>query len=203
MTTTIPSFLRLRVIRLRPHLTLTEIQLVDDALLYQRIDGRDHIPTEIRAVRPSTADWARFRAVLDAAGFWSWPRRWPGVPDGYEGEFAIGVEWNGRAVVSVGALGIRPEVDAVLDEVQRLVGDARLRAPQAVSTLSSLDRHTAERINAVRDGTPVFLARERLGGAGRGSRPQRHALSGAGRPLMDVGAVDPAQKLPAVKQRSR
>lgn len=127
MTFSTPSTLRLRLLALRPHLLLTEVQLVDEIVLYQRIDGRDHIPIEGRAVRPSFADWALLRSVLDHAGFWSWSRRWPRMHDGFMGEFAIGVEWAGRAAVSAGPIGVAPEVDAVLDEVDRLVGSSRGR----------------------------------------------------------------------------
>jgi hypothetical protein len=28
-------------------------------------NGRDHVPTEVRAVRPSAADWATLQLVLD------------------------------------------------------------------------------------------------------------------------------------------
>lgn len=45
MITSIPSLLRLRLLSLGPHLLLTEVQLIDDVVLYQRIDGRDDIPT--------------------------------------------------------------------------------------------------------------------------------------------------------------
>lgn len=144
MTTSIspiPTLLRLRVLALRPRLILTEVQLVDDALLYQRIDGRDHIPTEVRAVRRSAADWANLRDVLDAAGVWSWPRRWSQRVHRYTGDFAVAVEWNGRAARSAGPIGVTTEVGAALDEVLRLVGNAPRRASKAVATLSEPNRH--------------------------------------------------------------
>lgn len=134
MIISIPSLLRLRLLSVRPHLNLAEIQLVDDALLYHRLDGRDHVPTEARAVRPSAADWARLRRILQEASFWFWPRRWPRVDDRYAGDFVIAVEWAGRVVVSTGALGVAPEVDRVVAELERLVGRPHAqRAPQATS----------------------------------------------------------------------
>lgn len=135
MLPSIPSLLRLRLLGLRPHLVLTEIHLVDGALLYRCIDARDHVPTEVRAVRPSTADWEALRRVLDTAAFWAWQRRWPPVPDDYEGEFAIAIACAGRAWRSAGSLGVAREVDDVLDEVGRLVGNAPRHASQAVPTL--------------------------------------------------------------------
>lgn len=137
MNSSIPSLLRLRALTVQPRLALTEVQLIDDVALYRLLDARDRVPTEVRAVRPSPADWAELRRVLDEVSFWLWPRRWPCAHDGYKGEFAIGVVWGGRAVVSAGALGVAPDVDAVLDEVRRLVGNGRRRASAAVPTLLS------------------------------------------------------------------
>lgn len=107
MITSIPSLLRLRLLSLRSDLALTEIQLVDDVALYQRIDGRYHIPIEVRAIRPAATHLARFRLGLDESRFWLWPSRWPGMPDGFMGEFAIAVEWAGRAAVSPARLAWR------------------------------------------------------------------------------------------------
>lgn len=127
MTTTAPSTLRLRVLRLHPRLVLIEVQLVDSSLLYRRLDARDHVPNEVHAVRPLPSDWAELRHVLDEAEFSRWPRRWPRVTDGYEGEFAIAVKWDGRAITSAGALGVAP-VGAVLDEVSWMACAAGLHA---------------------------------------------------------------------------
>lgn len=139
MTISTPSTLRLRLLVVQPRLTLTEIQLVDDVVFYQRIDGRDGVPTEVRAVRPSAADGADLRHVLERAAFWSWPCRWSLCEHRYTGDFAIGIEWNGRAARSAGSLCIAREVDAVLDAIQRLVGKAPPRASKAVATLLRAD----------------------------------------------------------------
>lgn len=135
MIITPPSLLRLRLLATRPQLALTEIQLVDDVLLYRRLDGRDRVPTAVRALRPSASDWEYLRRTLDAASFWLWPRRWRRVHDGYEGEFAIGVVWGGRAAMSAGTISVAQEVDAVLDEVERLARSGPRHAPQPVATL--------------------------------------------------------------------
>lgn len=137
MTGSIPWLLRLRVLTVQPRLTLTEIQLVDTTLLYRRLDGRNHVPIEVRAIRPPAADWMDLRHLLDETGVWRWPRRFPRVHDGYVGEFAIAIEWDRRGVMSVGALGAAPEVDDVVDEVQRLVGNAPRRSSRPVPTLLS------------------------------------------------------------------
>lgn len=81
MTSSHPSLLRLRLLSVRPRLLLTEIQLVDSSLLYRRLDRRDHVPIEVRVMPPGSADWADLRLALNAASFWSWPRRWPRAPD--------------------------------------------------------------------------------------------------------------------------
>lgn len=100
------------------------MQLVDDVLLYQRIDGRDHVPIEVRAVRPAAADRNALRVGLDDASFWLWPRRWPRVDDHYTAEFVIAVEWAGRATVSAGPIGVARVLVAVLEDTSHVVGDA-------------------------------------------------------------------------------
>ena len=131
MITSIPSLLRLRVLSFRPHLTLSEIQLVDDVLRYRRLDARDHVPIDVRTARPSATDWNALRIVLDEAAFWLWPRRWPRAHDGDEGEFVFAVDWAGRVAVSAGVIGVAPEVEAVLDVAQRLVRSGDRRKSQA------------------------------------------------------------------------
>ncbi len=148
MITSRPSPLRLRLLSVRPRLLLSEVQLVDDTLQYRSIDGRDHVATEVRAVRPSAADWAKLRRVLDEVRFWSWPRRWPRAHDNFEGDFVIAVKWDGRVITSAGALGVAPEVDAVLDEVQQLASDARMRSLEPVPTLLSPVRPSPYRPDA-------------------------------------------------------
>lgn len=151
MITSIPSTLRLHVVSLRPHLTLTEIQLVDGALHYQRIDGRDYVPIEVRALRPSPADWADLRNVLEESRLWSWPRRWPPVHNAYEGEFVIAVASAERVARSAGPIGVAPEVDAVLDEVRRLVGNGPQLAQEPVPTLLSPTRPPPYRLDLLGD----------------------------------------------------
>lgn len=130
----IPATLRLRVIAVQPNLTLTEVHLVDGALLYERIHGREHVPTEVRAARPFLADWADLSLALDQAGFWLWPRRWPRVHDGFMGEFAIVVEWAGRAAASAGPIGVAAVVDDVIAAAERLVGEPLAQlAPRTMS----------------------------------------------------------------------
>lgn len=125
----IPATLRLRVIAVQPNLTLTEVHLVDGALLYERIHDREHVPTEVRAARPFLSNWADLSLALDQAGFWLWPRRWPRVHDGFMGEFAIVVEWAGHAAVSAGPIGVAPVVDDVIAAAERLVGGPLAQCP--------------------------------------------------------------------------
>lgn len=54
----IPDVLRLRVVATRPHVFLTEVQLVDGAVMVEHIDARDHVMTEVGAFRPSLSEWA-------------------------------------------------------------------------------------------------------------------------------------------------
>lgn len=162
MTSWHPSLLRLRRLFLRPRLSLTEVQLVDDVVRYRHIDSRDRVPTEVRATRPSGADWTRFRVALDEAAFWQWPRRWPRGHDVYVGEFAIGIEWNGRGVVSAGPIGVAPEVDAVLDEVRHLVGNGPQRASEPVPTLLSPTRPPPYRLDLLGDADRACAARSTL-----------------------------------------
>lgn len=117
-----PSLLRLQLLVTRPALTLTEVELVDDALHLRRIDARDGVPSEVRAVTPSPTDWAHLGGVLDGGDFWSWPRTWPPAEKMYCGEWKLGVAWNGRIWASTGPIGMPHEIDLLLDEVERLVG---------------------------------------------------------------------------------
>ncbi len=130
---------------------------------------------------PSPADWVHLGSVLNEVGVWHWLRTWPPTEEMYTGEWKLGVAWNGRIAASTGPIGVRDEIEHLIDEVEHLVGitfPTRMRPRCAASPafLSSTYRPIATRPG---EGVAPLFSGTSTAGSKIRLAPWRARLSGA------------------------